>query len=319
VTDPQGLLTTFAMEQIPGTFEAYDTRLKTVIDPSGQTLTFTYDTYGGCTQISASDGQWVQYSPSVTYSDGTSASYTYDEISPTDPDSGQPGDPVLLLKTAQDARAQGPMRSIQYTYRSNPPPKFGGQIISEQHYLDGIPASTFTSDDQRTTATDARGDGPSRALFMSKTGATPLLRWKSDFNGVPEYFYYDGYNYLTKSTDRRGADTLYANEAILGRPTTITHPGSFAGDGSSYLTSTESYTYPYSGVVSTADPYFVASHRDDNSKITYYDRDSLNRITQIRYPDGTTEVFTYDSKSRVLSHKRKTAGMNLPITIRPPK
>jgi YD repeat-containing protein len=306
VTDPQGLLTTFAMEQIPGTFEIYDKRLKSVGDPSGQSLEFVYDSDGRLTQVEASDGQWVTYYPTITYSDGTSASYTYDVVTTTDPDTGDPGTPVLVWKTAQDTRAEGPMQSIQYTYRSNPPPKFGGQIVSEQHYLDPVPVSTFTSDDARTTATDARGDGPSRTLFMSKSGKTPLLRWKNDFDGVdPEYFYYNGYNYLNKFTDRRGADTLYSNEAILGRPTSITHPASFPGDGSSFTTSTEGYTYSYSGAVSTTDPYLVASVKSDNNKVTYYDRDSLNRITQIRYPDGSTEAFTYDSKSRVLSHKRK--------------
>ena len=308
VTDPQGLLTRFTMEQIPGTFEIYDKRLKTVTDPGGQTLTYSYDAYGGITQIAASDGQWVGYSPSyqdaatVTYSDGTSASYTYDVITTIDPDTGDPGAPVLVWSTAQDTRAEGPMQSIQYTYRSNPPPKFGGQIISEQHYPNGIiPVSTFTSDDLRTTATDTRGDGPARTLFMSKSGKTPLLRWKNDFNGIPEYFYYDSHNYLTQFTDRRNVSTLYAVERFLGQPTTITHPDALDGNGPT----TEVYTYSFQGAADTSDPYFVASITNDRGYTTYYDRDSSNRIVTIRYPDNATETFTYDVRSRVTMHKRK--------------
>ena len=67
VTDPQGLLTTFTMEQIPGTFEVWDKRLKTVTDAGGQTLTFSYDTYGGISQVTASDGQSAQYTSTVWF------------------------------------------------------------------------------------------------------------------------------------------------------------------------------------------------------------------------------------------------------------
>ncbi len=228
ISDPHGLLTTFAMEQIPGTFDTWQTRLKRVTDPSGQYLEFSYysdQQFSPISQVTASDGQWVSYDPypNVTYSDGTSATYEVSSVQPIDPDSGAPGTPTLVWLSAQDTRAEGPMRSIQYTYRDEPPPKFAGQIVSEKHYGDGIPVSTFTSDDARTLGTDQRGDGPSRTFYMEKSGQTPLLQWKTDFYGANEFFYYDGDKYLNKYTDRRGADTVYANEPILGRPTTVTY------------------------------------------------------------------------------------------------
>ena len=312
VTDPQGLLTTFTMEQIPGTYDLNEKRLKTVTDPSGQTLSFIYNSSGYLTQVTASDGQSVTYTPyygvqsSVTYSDNTSAFYTYGSVT-TRPDDTGLTRTYAVAQTAQDTRAEGPMQSIQYAYNLSPAPKFGGEIASEKHYPDGIPVSTFTSDDARTTATDTRGDGPSRTLFMSKNPnqKTPLLRWKKDFDGVPEYFYYNGYNYLSSFVDRNGNTTLYTNEAILGRPTTITHPAGTFADGTAFGATTTTYTYSNKGVVSTTDPYFVASVKDDRGYYTYYDRDTLNRITQIRYPDGATETFVYNTLTRVTRHKRK--------------
>ena len=310
VTDPHGLLTTFTMEQIPETFEAWDKRLQKVTDPSLQSLSFAYNSSGYLTQVTASDGQSVTYSPyygaesNATYSDNTSASYLYTSVT-TRPDNLGNTRTYGVLQTAQDTRAEGPMQSIKYAYNQSPAYKFGGEIASEQHFGDGIAVSTFSSDDGRTNATDTRGDGPSRTFYMSQTGKTPLIRWKSDFDGVKEYFYYDAYSYLSNFTDRKGGVTLYNNEVILGRPTTITHPsGSFA-DGTTFGTSTTAYTYSYAGVISTANPYFVASVKNDRGFFTYYDRDTLNRITQIRYPDGATEGFVYNSLGQVTRHQRK--------------
>jgi hypothetical protein len=103
VTDPHGLLTTFTMEQIPGKYEMWETRLKQVTDPSGAFLQFSYGSdfvNAAITQVTASDGQWVTYSPNATYSDGTSAIYNFDSITTTDPDTGDPGDPVEVLSSA---------------------------------------------------------------------------------------------------------------------------------------------------------------------------------------------------------------------------
>ncbi|MGI8957768.1 MAG: RHS repeat domain-containing protein [Chthoniobacterales bacterium] len=313
VTDPRGLLTAFTMEQIPGTTDTNNKRLKTVTDPSGQSLSFIYNGSGYLTQVTASDGQSVTYTPyygahsSVTYSDNTSAYYTYGSVTTRPCDTGLTMIYAVML-TAQDTRAEGPMQSIQYDYNQSPAYKFGGEVVSEKHFSDGIVVSTFTSDDARTTATDTRGDGPSRTLSMSKNPnqKTPLLRWKKDFDGIPEYFYYDGYNYLNKFIDRRNPNSLYANEPILGRPTTITHPAGTFADGTGFGTSTTVYHYSFKGIPDDpTNPYFVYSAQDDNGKITYYDRDSLNRITQIRYPDGATETFVYNALSRVTRHKRK--------------
>ncbi len=305
VTDPQGLLTTFTMEFNLGKWEPNEKRLKTVTDPSGQTLSFIYNASGYLTQVVASDGQSVTYNPyfgthsSATYSDGTSASYTYGSVT-TRPDDAGMTRTYGVLETAQDTRAEGPMQSIQYTHNLSPAPKFGGEIKTEEHYPNGPIVTTFSSDDARQMGTDTRGDGPSRTFHMVKDGKVPLLQSKTDFDGVSEYFHYDAfYKYLDEYTDRRGAKTTYTNEKILGRPTIITRPDALMP---------ETYNYSFNGVPNdTANPYFVYSVTDGRGNTTYYDRDSKNRITTIRYPDTrATETFVYDPLlSRVTRHKLK--------------
>ena len=306
ITDPHGLVTTFEMEQIPGKWEAWEKRLKRVVDPSGAYLEFNYGAdfvNAPITTVTASDGQSVTYggTPNVTYSDGTTANYTYATVT-TRPDDAGKTRSYSVLETAQDTRAEGPMQSILYSNNQSPAPKFGGQIDAERH-LDGTLVSAFSSDDARTMATDTRGDGPSRTFFMSKNPdqRTPLLRWKKDFNGVPEYFHYDAYNYLYEYIDRRGKKTTYNNEKILGRPLSIIHPDAFDGNGPT----TEFYTYSFQNVASTTMPYYVASMTDGNGKVTTYTRDSFNRVTKITYPDTSFENFLYssDGLGRVIRHR----------------
>lgn len=292
---------------------AIEKKDRSVVDATGQHfLTYVYDddpvAAEALVQIIASDGQSVQYAPmfgypetAATYSDGTSATYAYTTSTYVQKDSGLILD-ALVLETAQDTRAEGPMQSIKYSYADAVPAKFSGQVAAEQHYPDGIPVSSFTSDDARTTGTDTRGDGPSRVLFMEKIGKTPLLQWREDFNNVKENFHYDAYKYLDTYTDRGGAPTLYDNEFILGRPLTITHPDALDGNGPTTMV----YHYSFDGVPDDAEnPYYVYSVKDDNDHTTFYDRDTLNRITQIRYPDGGTETFEYNSFAQVTKHKRQ--------------
>jgi YD repeat-containing protein len=52
----------------------------------------------------------------------------------------------------------------------------------------------------------------------------PLVKRKSDFNGINEVYIYDGNNYLTDVTDRNGSVTHYTNEQVIGNPTQIRHP-----------------------------------------------------------------------------------------------
>lgn len=191
--DPNGQRITYTHEQIPGTFDFDDIRVRQLTDSSGRSLTFTYESITGVlSQVTASTGQWVKYtwqpfnSPTgrqvsrVDYSDGTSASYTYARV----PVIGSDGTTGTLPKlvTAQDTRAMGPMRSIQYQYTTSPQKDFPGEIKAERHLGDGVLVSAFAHDSGRTSSTDTRGDGPSRTFNMQKVGGIPLVTSKSDFS-----------------------------------------------------------------------------------------------------------------------------------------
>lgn len=292
--DPYGQRTTWTFEQIPGTYDPEDVRVKQVRDASGRSLTYTYN--GKLvSQITASNGQWVKYTSGssfggwsrVDYSDGTSATYTYQNI-PVIDSLGNASTQTELI-TAQDTRAEGPMRAIQYEYTTNPQKDFPGEIKAERHFGDGALVSAFARSNGRTINTDTRGDGYSRTFNIQKVDNIPLVTSKSDFKGRFEYFYYDANSYLRQFKDRRGFLTTYLNEPILGKPTRITHPDQTYHE----------YTYS-----STFKPYFVSSVRDELGRYTYYYRDGNNRIYQINFPNGAVETFAYNGFGQVTTHRR---------------
>jgi RHS repeat-associated protein len=307
--DPYGQKTTFGYEQIPGTFDPHKIRLKTVTDPSGRTLTLSYDpNMNELTRVTASNGQWVQYIwtsvdfgsgygtrreiTGVNYSDATSASYTYvlTNVTMLDGTTGR----LPKLATAQDTRASGPMSAIKYEYAPIVPEKFQGELKAERHFGDDLLVSAFAHNSGRTLSTDTRGDGPMRSFNMQLVQGVPLVTSKSDFYGRLEYYFYDANNYLRQINNRRGYVTTYTNEPILGRPTQITHY-----DGP---TVTGIVKYEYTDL---SNPYYVKSRTDENLKKTIYTRNAVtHKVERIDYPDNGWEEFTYNNFGEVLTHKR---------------
>jgi len=161
--------------------------------------------------------------------------------------------------------------------------------------------SYSTSPDCPTaTQTETRGDGPSRTIYMEQaTHNVPLVKRKSDFNGVNEIFTYDSNNYLLTAKDRNGYTTTYTNEPVIGNPTQILHP-----DGNHI-----DYTYSDS-----ANPYHISTVTNELGKTTTYTRGSVgsltNLITRIDYPDGAYETFTYNGFGQVLTHRRKNGAFD---------
>ncbi len=286
-TDPYGQITMLLNISYPPNFD--NQHLAKVIDPSGRSLTYNYDPVypGRLASITASTGQTVTYdgsfgsTPTVTYSDETSATYTYGETTYLNSECPQGVCHPYKLMTATDVRAEGPMRSIRYTYYDEAP--FQGQVKQEQH-PSGLEVSKFLPTNGRgsmsATNLENRGDGPQRSFYIAKDGNTPLLRRKSDFKGVVEIYDYDGTNYLKSLTDRNGNVTTFMNEPILGRPLKVTHTGGSFTTGVSFPETTRVYTY-----TDPANPYYVASVKDDRSYVTTYQRDpATHRITTIDYP-----------------------------------
>jgi RHS repeat-associated protein len=289
-------------------------------------------------RVEGSDGSWVNYTwdqsnagylTHVDYSDGTHADYTYgnttynwdtvccDQNGNNCHNCTIPGNATKLI-AAWDTHADSPMQSIDYEYKA--PGSFEGQIRAEHRLVSatptaspsaGVAVSTFTStscpthpwsqspDCPNATQTEARGDGPSRTIYMEQAAQhVPLVKHKSDFNGINEIFTYDSNNYLLTAKNRNGNLTTYTNEPLIGNPTQILHP-----DGTHI-----DYTYS-----DPNNPYHIATVADERGKTTSYTRDTNNRITEIDYPaDASTpasyETFTYNGWGQVLTHRRKNGA-----------
>jgi RHS repeat-associated protein len=346
VRDPHGLITMLNYLPIPPGAD-WDVRLDSVVDPTGRKLQFHYDDappHGPSlllVSVTASDGQSVTYSSNEngfndgakvdtsTYSDSTHATYKYNAPSTTRNDAGTHVVLQYRLGTAQDTHAEGPMRSVEYSYKQNARPGLGGQISTES-YFDGtnaIPVSTYVHSNPPGRQTETRGDGAfSRSFNVIKVrnDKIPLLMDRTDFNGHNEYFGYDDNFYLNSFRDFLGYETTFVNERFLGRPTTVTHPaGSFA-DGTTFDQTTTLYNYgPDSNF-----PYFVYSVTDDRSKVTTYERypriapptsaapppapssSPSEQIHIIHYPYDAgdpqpTETFEYNSFGEVTKHQLK--------------
>ena len=71
-------------------------------------------------------------------------------------------------------------------------------------------------------------------------------------------------------------------------------------------------TFNYGGTNSApypTRPYWLMSITDPRGQPTTYTRDASNRPTQISYPDGTYETFTYNGFGQVLTHRKTDASV----------
>src|SRR6202040_1430328 len=124
----------------------------------GRTVTYHYTHYSG-----------VLYSAltSVSYPDGSSASYSYQ----TSNNTSSNGSSRLLIKTAIDPMYTGPMWAIGYSFYPSGNGGVYGQLWGET-YFDGAKigvAVSALSVTGTSTRTEYRGDGPSRTFSYGST------------------------------------------------------------------------------------------------------------------------------------------------------
>jgi RHS repeat-associated protein len=342
VEDPYGRRTTLLYEQvaIPGRDPEDYIRLKQIIDPSGRSITITYNgndlfTWQDIVQVDGSDGSWVRYTPNasgpshVDYSDGTHADYRYDNTTYMMDTVCCPGGncrncttpvPAQKLIAAWDTHAEGPMQSIYYQYKS--PGTFQGQVQAEKQLasatptvspLPGVAVSTFTStscpthpwsqspDCPNATQTETRGDGPSRAIYLEQAAQhVPLVKRRQDFRNHIDEVYGYDSNNYLISVTDRNG-----NITRYTNESVIGNPTRIThpGDGTHV-----DYTYSDAN-----NPYHIQTLTDERGKVTTYTRDSNNRISRIDYPaDANTpasyETFDYNSFGQVWKHRRKNGA-----------
>jgi RHS repeat-associated protein len=336
IIDPYGQTTTLDYD---GSF-----RLSRITEPGGRYLEFFYQTFSYMTQtnppmltsedvismVRSNDGrgntietvsyayEWVWIAnaagsarmynlKTVSYDDATQASYVYEAANTNYSANSMSHESAQVVHSCDDPRYAGPMKQIQYQYvlRGEAAPDYvaRGQVKAEKNLLGQVvtqitfPTSAF--DPTRLQRTETRGDGPSRLFtYPAVPGASEFSFTWTDFKNHTFTDTTVGTLPGWRTTDARQNITTYETEPILDALRKITRPPTYGGESS-----TVEYTF-----TDPNNPYFHYGEKDENGNWTYFDRDANNRVWRIRYPDQSTEQFTYNSFGQVLTHKLRTDG-----------
>ncbi len=226
-----------------------------------------------------------------------------------------PANGIPLLWTCNEPTYAGPMKRIVYEYKTGTnadnSAAVHGQILRER-YWDGVSAheasgaivSTLTVGSanpvNHNTRTETRGDGATRTFVYNSQG---YITWASDFMGHQSSQTYDTKNYVNAVTNFNRITTNYTNDPITGNVTQIQYPATPSDTlPQSNQGSTVNYTY--------TNGYYLHTSQDEAGHTTTLTRDGNNRVTQISYPDGGYETFSYAGNSfgLVTSHRMTTGG-----------
>lgn len=180
-----------------------------------------------------------------------------------------------------------------------------------------------TSNGNLTSATDALGR---KTVFNYATNWVDLTSVQQQISATPTYatlasFTYDANHNLLSATDAAGQVWRYAYNAAgqmiyatnplnqtrfweydaSGRMTRATVPVAVAYASVVYGTTNVSaataqsynYTAACSGVTAPANNNLPISVTDSQGYVLCYQYDALDRVTKVKYPDGTTEQYSY--------------------------
>jgi RHS repeat-associated protein len=252
----------------------------------------------------------------VAYSDGTSASCEYrtDNV----PENQTSHKMYPLLQRCDDARYNGPMRTIRYEYENGGP---HGAIINEKYPDVGVVSAISPRAGAGDTFTETRGDGPTRSFtythmfhcHASECGPCDdvennnppqqMLTSYTDFQGHTTQLGYDSNWYINSVTDANNHATAYLRgpspPSGIGQITRITHPGGAHID----------YTY-YNEGTGHIGGHYINTVTDERGNVTIYNRDGNYRVTSIDYKNNQNQVlaheeFVYNNLGQVTRHKLK--------------
>ncbi len=278
------------------TYAADGATLTQVTDPSGRTLSFTYDTSARVTQVADSAGRSVAF----VYSTGT----------------------TNRLVTIVEAGG-GPW---DFTYDST------GRMLTKTNPRRDIVRYGYTSG-RLTSVTDAANvtrqisyDLPARTTrVIEPGGATRVQKWDGRINAPAEItdpsgrkttYSYFGTGHVASVTDGAGHRWRYWYDS-LGRRTSVTDPltrvtlYTYDGDSDRIATRTDpdgavtTYTYDAAGNLLTL--------TDATSRTTTFGYDARGNLTAITDPAGQATTFTYDAQNLLTSSTDPT-GVTLTYT-----
>jgi RHS repeat-associated protein len=325
ITDPYGQVTNI-------TYPADGNTL--ITEPAGRWIKIFFRTITQASEgavgdtiidhVAASDGRSVQYiysayippADGTTYTTLTGATYFGDPTltaTYTYKDSNIFGLGRPLLATCNDPMYDGPMKKISYAYEDavyGQPTPPAGFIVSEKSGTTGQVVSSLSFGINGYFPIETRGDGKTRSFSYGPPGF--LLNW-TDWKGVSMSQTYDTRSFVNSVTDANGKTTNWTNDILSGRTTSITYPLTPNDTPSGTPRGTETFTYgsatcPDPNNRDATNPYYLYSRTDEGTHTTVSLRDTNKRVTQINYPDGGSESFTYNSFGQVLTHGMKTGG-----------
>ena len=354
IIDPYGQITTITYDNVNGAWMK-------VTEPGGRYLYFVFTQQpNGARMLTRVEAHglgnntvtdWVNYTYAskptgggtittamcltrVDYSDGTSATYTYEyDNVPEQPTRGSVKF-CPLVSTCNDVRYHGPMRRIAYDYQGNGP---HGAITAERYSAsDGIKGLTVSSVpgnlpsplsggdviQMPTQFTETRGDSPTRTFNYTwlhvhrdpENGPCPtlagpapsqFLQSYTDFQGHTTQLGYDPTTwYITSVTDANNHTTNYTrgpppSGGGTGEILTVTHP---APDSSSIQ-----YTYE--------DHRYVTSITDERGNQAVHTRDpNTHRITRTDHKDSQGNIVAYEEFQYAHNNRGLLSTHHLPST-----
>ena len=243
--------------------------LKTVTSSDGRSVTYNYTDFTDPTVPYI----WPVLS-SVSYDDGTQATYTYGQIFPSQRPLVVEYD--LPRYTLSQPRAQ----TVYKNERSN---AVLGMVDKQVNIITGgtlLKVGVYKNDLHRPTATYADGS------FEWQQETNGLVTSETDRLGRKTTYAYDANGFVTSRTDPLGRTTLFAVDS-QGRVLKTTYPDN----------TSESRTYDPVGLELT--------HTDTLGHVTSITRDERRRITAISHPDGTVQRWTYNTFNQPVASTRR--------------
>jgi len=226
----------------------------------------------------------ANYVAGTTYPDASTAAYTY-STSTTAP----------TLTTANDTRTKA-IPKITYTYYTGISVP-GGAVRTVTETSSGTAvASTSLNASNAQSPVITHVDS---SVYSYSVDAGGLLASVANTLSNANTFAYSSTSgsWTVTSTDAN-SNSVATTRSVGGRLLSRSWPKV----GSETTNPTETWTYNTAG--------YLTSYTDTRNHTTTFTRaPSSNLVTQISYPDGTSESFTYTAFNKVLTHTRRNGGV----------
>ncbi len=253
-------------------------------DPAGNSTTYVYNLSGRVTQVQGPGSREIRY--------------TYNKLG--------------LLTSIQSRRGSGKDLNITYTYNQK------GQLTGAtdgrfsfkyRYNRVGLPSEVEDSTRKKTV----------RYTYDSRYNRT---RTQVVPDKISIAYGYDSLSRLVSIKPAPGREYRLDYDAA-GRRSALYFPNgirtSYRYDASGKIVGIssvnrkgavvfrEAYTYKPSGLIS--------SRTDGDNRMTTYGYDKMNRITELRLPDGGLERFVYDSAGNILRHEKASGTVLSRYTV----